>query len=200
MLAAGIPARANVSNGTFAGNAGSWTEFSTGETFAGAWHVDAGTVDWIGSYWAGPPGGGNSVDMDGIGPGAISQTIATVANTVYTLSFALNGNPDRPETKILNVYAVGATPAVFSINPPADRTLAAFQSAYLQETLQFTAVDSSTTIRFVSGDAAGSPSGAVIGDISVTSAATPEPALFGVLSLGICGVLTAVKRRGAQSL
>src|SRR6185437_3576563 len=71
---------------------------SSGASF-GPWTVTSGSIDLIGNYWQAPPTGGHSVDLDGVAPGAISQTFTAPAGT-YELSFYLSGNPDgSPSTK-----------------------------------------------------------------------------------------------------
>src|ERR1700733_8007968 len=96
-----VPAMADlVTNGNFSGQDPSqpYTTISSGGTFATDWTVGTGNVDWIGSYWQSPTGVAGplngSVDLDGTSPGSISQTITTVPNTFYDLTFSLSGNPD----------------------------------------------------------------------------------------------------------
>jgi choice-of-anchor C domain-containing protein len=164
-------------------------------TAINGWTVTSGSVDWIGTYWPAVPVGltppAHSVDLDGNSVGAISQTINTVTGHVYTLNFALNGNPDgSPATKNVNVTA-GSTTQLFTLispgNPPGVTT-----ANYVMESLHFTASGSTTEITFASGDPA-IPGffGPVIADVSVT----PEPRFYAVLGLGLSGLFFTMYRR-----
>jgi hypothetical protein len=192
-------------------------QFAATDTSVPGWNI-AGNVDWVGSYWPGPPSGGYSVDLDG-SPGAssISQTINTVANDSYTLSFYLNANPNAnpdgtpglPNPKILGVSATPSTndsPAngqyskSFAYNPsdvyPASPAEPQFQNAWQAETYSFTALSAQTTITFSSLDASttyAGPyySGPVIGGVTVT----PEPGFLALLGLGLSGLVLTVNRR-----
>lgn len=197
-VASAVPASASlnlVQNGMFLGNPNSYLTYYAGDTFATSWMVDSGSIDWIGTYWTGPNGQLGSVDLDGSSVGSISQTINTVANGQYALTYYLNGNADGdPLVKSVKVSA-GNTSMLYSQNSPSSNSDPAFENAWTKQTLLFTASSASTTITFASQDPnTGNPSfGAAIGDVSVT--ATPEPAFFAVLGAGFCGLVFAVKRR-----
>lgn len=82
-----------VLNGTFSNSpGGAYTTVYAGQNTISKWTVDSGSVDWINSYWQTPPAGGGSIDLDGNSPGSISQTLATVKNQIYQVSFYLSGN------------------------------------------------------------------------------------------------------------
>jgi hypothetical protein len=68
---------------------------------------------------------------------------------------------------------------------------------YAAESLVFTATGPSTTLTFESLDCCGSPYGPAIADVSVNEdiAATPEPSFYGILGLGLAGLVNAVRRR-----
>ena len=71
----------------------------------GAWAVVGGPVDLIsGGFWK-SAAGYQSLDLDGsCGVGAIVQRIPTTPGHVYTLCFALAGNPDgSPSVKSMTV-------------------------------------------------------------------------------------------------
>src|ERR1700742_1724335 len=92
-----------------------FTTYSMGDSFgAGSpWTVTSGSVDEIGNYWRAPQGGAHSVDLDGLAPGAIQQTIPAPAGT-YNLQFYLSGNPDgSPSTKEVTVTAGGVSQNFF---------------------------------------------------------------------------------------
>ena len=60
----------------------------------GGWTVDRNSIDLIGPYWNAADGS-QSVDLDGLAPGSISQTFTTVAGQQYRLTFAYSANKDR---------------------------------------------------------------------------------------------------------
>lgn len=196
LAALAIPASADVQNGKFlSGGTGYFSTIGAGTTFAGDWYVVSGSVDWIGSYWAGPPNGGSSVDLDGNSVGSISQSVITTPNQSYTLNFWLNANPDgAPQTKVLFVTAGGTTPTSQTYNKLESASEQTFAANWSPESLSFTATGSTTLISFASEDPA-FPGyyGPVIGDVSLV--ATPEPGFYGILLLGLAGLALAVRRR-----
>jgi choice-of-anchor C domain-containing protein len=69
----------------------SWYWFGAGATI-GPWVVESGSVDIV-SMWQNAEGV-QSLDLCGSGPGAVYQDVPTVPGQVYTLRFALSGNPE----------------------------------------------------------------------------------------------------------
>ena len=57
------------------------------------WTVVSGSVDLVGTDWPAARGG-QSLGLNGFGPGAIRQTIATEPGVAYRLSFQLGGDPN----------------------------------------------------------------------------------------------------------
>jgi len=201
-----VPAMADlVTNGDFAGQ-GAGVTFTpiSGGTFAGDWTVGNGTtdtdgtVDWIGNYWQSPTGPAGplngSVDLDGTTAGAISQSITTVKGAVYDLTFSLSGNPDNPGVKSLLAEA-GGTSHMYSYDTVAEGNTHDAMN-YVAESFLFTAQSSTTTIAFISQDAANSSWGPVVGGIGVNLApTTPEPGFYGALAVGLSGLFYLVRRR-----
>ena len=71
----------------------------TGEQLDG-WVIEQGNVDLISpGYWNASEGA-QSVDLDGLSPGAISQAVSTVPGQRYDLTFDYSANPEteRPDT------------------------------------------------------------------------------------------------------
>jgi choice-of-anchor C domain-containing protein len=197
-----VPAMADlVTNGNFAGQSPGtqYTTISSGSTFAGDWTVgNTGNVDWIGNYWQSPTGVAGplngSVDLDGTSPGAISQSITTVAGAVYVLTFSLSGNPDNTSepVKFLTVDAAGTGESYKYDTTGNTHT----SMNYIPESFMFTATSNSTIISFISTDAAGSDWGPVVGGIGVNLApTTPEPGFYGALAIGLSGLFYLVRRR-----
>src|SRR4051794_13237389 len=71
------------------------TVFSPSTFGSGAWTVNSGSVDIIGTYWQPPIPGQGSLDLDGNSNGQISQALSgLISGQTYALTFALSGNPD----------------------------------------------------------------------------------------------------------
>ena len=175
-----------VADGTFAGLAGSFTTVNSGGSI-GAWTVGGNSVDWIGSYWTSPVG--QSIDLDGNAPGAISQTLTGLAAGEYTVTFDLSGNPDGGDaTKLVDVSLGGSAAQQVSFTTGTSSGM-----TWATETLTFNVAAGDQTLSFVSADVGG-PYGAAIADVSVT--AVPEPASLGLLlaGLGMIGVMSSRRR------
>lgn len=204
------PATAHASlllNGSFASTcgSGSFCTYSAGNsTDIPNWLVinggnptdSNGSVDLITGYWQQPPGGGNSVDLDGNAYAGLSQTFATEVGRSYTVTFYLSGNPDgAPATKDLGVD-FGGVPLTFSYTVTGNRN----DMDWLAETFTFIATSVSTTLSFTSLDSPSTSAGffgPVIGNVDVE--ATPEPtgiAMIGVAMMALFG-LGAIRRRQA---
>jgi len=116
LLLAGSAAAAfgGLTNGSFetgTHSSGSFDALAAGNTNLTDWSIDSGSIDWIGSYWQAADGS-RSLDLNGVEPGTISQTLATTVDNTYTVTFFLSGNPaGGPLAKTLTVGASGADPA-----------------------------------------------------------------------------------------
>ena len=72
-------------------------------TTVGGWTIESGTVDWNNYPFAAT--GTQFVDMNGWGPGAISQQLTTIPGHAYTIRFSCCGNWGAPPTvKTMEVY------------------------------------------------------------------------------------------------
>lgn len=67
------------------------TVYTSGQSLGG-WTVSSGSVDLINDLWQRSPSGGRSVDLDGSTPGAITQTLTTVAGNTYQVRFVMSAN------------------------------------------------------------------------------------------------------------
>jgi choice-of-anchor C domain-containing protein len=191
---AGVAQAAGVQDGTFAegATAGSFSTIGTNATI-GDWTVTKGSVDLIGAYWQAPNATGYSLDLNGLTPGAVSQTL-TLAAGEYTLSFWLAGNPDGGDTTKSVLVSAGSASQTFTFANSSSTTKD--DMGWTLETLTFKTTGS-TTLSFESTFGANgsySPYGAAIGDISVS--AVPEPATLGLLlaGLGMLGVMSSRRR------
>ncbi len=69
---------------------GRFTKVSAGGT-VGAFDVDSGSVDWIGTYWQSADEN-HSLDMNGTASGSISCDLSTIVGIEYEVSFSMAGN------------------------------------------------------------------------------------------------------------
>jgi choice-of-anchor C domain-containing protein len=150
-------------SGTYVDSGSGFEQLNAVDTSIDGWTVDAGSVDWIGTYWVAQDGV-MSIDMSGLDAGAISQTFATTIGNTYTVSFYLSGNPaGLPTVKTLDVSATGGTVSHYTFDTTAS-TLA--NMAWAAESYSFLATTTSTTLSFVSTTPG--PFGPAIDNVSVT--------------------------------
>lgn len=168
-------AAALIVNGSFEQPAvsGSFATYAAGATQIPGWRITKGTVDVIGPQWH-PAAGRQSLDLDGTpGPGSIVQTIHTIPGRMYTLRFALAGNPEcAPSLKRLRV-AVGRVVRTYTFD--ASHTSDAAMG-WKSEQIPFAAAGPATTVSFASLDTGGSNCGPALDAISVTAGSTRAPA------------------------
>jgi hypothetical protein len=157
----------------------------------GPWNVTGGGIDLIGTYWNGPPIGGNSVDLNGNSQGGISQTFFASAG-VYTVGFYLSGNPDgQPSTKTIDV-SLSPFAGTFTYAATIDSNHAL---SYDFHTFDFTSIGGSYTLSFVSDDPGAF--GGVVGGVTVSDA-VPEPSTWAMLIFGFAGIGFMAYRRTGQ--
>ena len=141
----------NVGNGQTIGGVG------------GSWTVTSGDVDLEGS-WADSPLGGTALGLDGTVPGAIEQTISTVAGRQYQVVFALTGNFQGGNTQDeLRVSAAGISED-FSVTMPSGWSTG--NLLWEHRSFTFTADDINTVLEFASLSPSGGL-GPVISDVQV---------------------------------
>lgn len=194
----GVAQAAGLADGSFAqgSSAGSFTTIAAGHTI-GPWTVIGNSVDLIGSYWEKTPDGSFTVDLDGNGRGGIKQTISNLAAGEYELSFYLGGNPDGgAAAKHVNVSIDGITIPYTFVDTGATHA----NMGYEFEDFFFTLTSpTTTTLSFASTDPATDAYGAVIGEVSLTAVAVPEPGSTALLLAGL-GLLGTVARRRGRSI
>jgi choice-of-anchor C domain-containing protein len=167
--------------------------YGPGSTALTNWTIGGNGIDHIGGLWA-AQNGSQSLDMNAIDAGSISQIIATTPGQLYDISFFIAANTGGgPVTKNLR--------ADFGL----DSFSTSFNSAGLSNTSMgwsvrsFTAVATSnfTTISFTSLNP-GSSAGAALDNVSVVArtvgGAAPEPGSLALL-LPVMGAVGVVLRR-----
>jgi choice-of-anchor C domain-containing protein len=155
------------------------TVFSPNTFGGGAWTVNSGSVDVIGTYWQPPVAGQGSLDLDGNSDGTISQTLGgLVTGQTYALTFALSGNPDgSPTTKTVQVSINGQSEQseTLTFNYQATGPTRPSPMNYVTESLTFTYNGTGNVLSFASLDNPSSPFGPVLGDVSVAAVPSPLP-------------------------
>ncbi len=133
--------------GTYTDNGSGFQQLDAPNTSIDGWSVDAGSVDWIGTYWPAPDGA-MSIDLSGADAGTLSQTFETTIGNTYTVSFLLSGNPaGPPSVKTLEVSATGGTVGVYTHDTTGtDLTT----MVWVPQTYTFLATSASTTLTFAS--------------------------------------------------
>ena len=157
------------------------------------WMVTSGSVDLIGSYWQAHDGS-QSIDLNGLGPGTLSQDVTLQTGQLYGLSFWVSGNPDgEPLTKTFDFSISNTAPATvanvnfFVVAPPQSRE----NMNWEQRQFFFVAGAGTHTLTFRSTTLA-SAYGPALDDVSIT--AIPEPATTALLLSGF-GLMGFVARR-----
>ncbi|MEJ7607553.1 MAG: choice-of-anchor C family protein [Bryobacteraceae bacterium] len=181
------PLQANLlTNGSFEADVCSGAFCTTGSLTG--WIV-AGQVDLINSYWQ-PAQGQQSLDLNALSPATISQNFATNVGSLYSVSFALAGNPDGgTNLKTLNASAGSTTlPFTFDISGKSKSNM-----GWIYQNFSFIATQSTSTLSFQSTTTNGAPYGPALDDVSV-DAAIPEPAT-GFLFAGAAAGLALYRRR-----
>ena len=136
---------------------------------------------------------GFSVDLNGNGPGAISQTFFLGAGS-YTIGFYLSGNPDGGQSAKTVDVTLGS--AIFTDDPyfTYDTTINSDHNLlYVQESFTGPVVGGLVTLTFA-GDPNNGAYGPVVGDVTVT-AAVPESSTWAMMLLGFCGLGFMAYRR-----
>ena len=88
------PTNGSFETGTYVDGGSGFEQLNAGDTSITGWTVDAGSVDWVGTYWPAQDGS-MSIDMSGVTPGRSARRSATTIGNTYTVSFFLSGNPRR---------------------------------------------------------------------------------------------------------
>ena len=148
---------------------------SLGNAPAGVTRYDPGQV----------PDGAVALLLGWLYSGSIRQTFDTVAGHIYRVDFALSGNPYWDIVNTLDFTAPGvATQFTFDVTGKTAQDM-----GWVQESAEFVAASSSSTIMFSSWDGYNlqNYSGPIIDAVSVTL--VPEPCTLLALTFGLVGVI-----------
>lgn len=167
-----LAAFAGATNGSFetgTNDPGSFEQLNAGSSVLTGWTIATGSVDWIGTYWP-AAAGTKSLDMNGVGPGTISQALVTTIGKTYVVTFSLSANPAGGSTvRALTVSATGAAPQAVTFDRVAfPNTL--LNMMWQSKQYSFVATTASTTLTFASGEATGAY-GPALDNVAVTEKA-----------------------------
>ncbi|MCY2983755.1 MAG: Ig-like domain-containing protein, partial [Planctomycetota bacterium] len=142
---------------------------SAGSTFSN-WKVESGTVDVIGNYWE-ANGAAGSIDLDGVSPGAISQSIVTEPGQTYTIRFDMAGNCDAGSPNKSLQLTAGDGTQKFDWTKPANWSHQ--KMGYETREFTFVATSESTKIVFASLTQPNAVSGPYFGPVITKINVTP---------------------------
>ncbi len=156
------------------------------------WTVTKGNVELVTPLLWQVIEGNNSVDLDGVSFGGISQGVTTVAGQGYRVTFLLAGNQSGgPTVKQLRVSAAGTIDDyTFDVSGTSLANM-----GWVTETFDFVATSTSTTLIFESMDTSGGAWGPVIDYVRIADlgSAVPEPQALVLTGAGL--LLLALRRR-----
>ncbi|RCG33270.1 choice-of-anchor C family protein [Sphaerisporangium album] len=143
---------------------GSFRTFAAGRAI-GAWTVGGGSVDLAGrGFWQAAEGV-QALDLNGSGPGAITQTFGTLPLVKYEIAYRLAGDPGGEPAVKSGVVRIGGEPAQdFSFDVTGRSST---DMGYVRKKVTFIATGLSTTVEFLS--TVPGHHGPVIDDITVKS-------------------------------
>lgn len=146
---------------------GNYRPLSTGDTSMKGWTVSRGSVDLIGNYWQ-TAHGNRSLDLHGSpGRGGVKQTFSTKPGRIYTVTFAMAGNPEHQglKKKTITITAAGVSEK-FTF----DVTGKTFQKmGWKRHKWRFTAKEKKTTLEIYSTTMDNDVYGPTLDSVSVST-------------------------------
>lgn len=192
---AGVLVNGSFEDGTF-DPAGDWTSLDAGSTAITGWTTYHNYVLWRhypNSQDFQPADGASFVDFGSLSnePGAITQTIATVADVQYHVSFQLgtNGYGTTPLSGV--IATAGDTSLTFDL-PPGGAGV-----QWVERGFNFTATDSETPISFQGVYYDANIHVIWLDNVAVTTA-VPEPSMGALIGFGAAALFFVRRRAGAR--
>ena len=200
VASAGGAQAASIVNGSFEvgsndAGLGGFSTLNGGSTAITGWTVTGHSVDWINGYWQ-ASNGTHSVDLNGLGVGGVSQTIATTPGQTYKLTFDMSGNPDHGTNVFSMLVSAGNASQGFNYNGGSNNHS---NMNYQSDSLTFTATAPTTTINFGSTNLDNCCWGPALDNVSISdvTGGVPEPATWAMTILGFGLIGTSLRRRKA---
>lgn len=189
-----------VKNGSFEDPTVAPLSFATLSGGLTNWTI-GGNIDLIGNYWAAQDGN-QSVDLNGLVVGSLTQAVDLVGGQMYNLSFWASGNPDGPpDPKTLDVSIGSLFGTTVSVDKPDSRSAMSWglysYNFMVSTTGSYDLLFQSTSIggAGVGGcGGEGSCYGPALDNVSI-SIAVPEPEIYAMLGLGLGLIGWAGRRR-----
>lgn len=191
---AGPAGAAVILNGSFEAGSFSGDAFDTlaaGSTAITGWTVGGDGVDWIGSFWQASDGV-RSLDLSALAAGSVAQTIETIANVRYLVTFDLSGNPGGPPpVRDVDVTVNGVDAATFGYETGANSIS---NMNWLSYGYEFVATGESSVLAFTS--LTNTPFGPALDNVRIErlDSIVPEPATWASMIVGL-GLVGAIGRR-----
>ena len=166
---------------------GSYLKLDAGRRELAGWEITGHSVDYVGSHWQASGGSSRSLDLSGLGAGAIEQSFPTIPGVLYETQFDMAGNPGNPlGDRILEVSAGGQTSPAFATDPSPGGTQT---MNWAEQVWSFVATSETTTLRFTSLNA--SAAGPALDNVRVRPVIAPpkEVGFQGVVRVPGLGIV-----------
>jgi choice-of-anchor C domain-containing protein len=167
--------------------------YGAGSNALNGWTIGGAGIDHFSSTYFDPASGSQSLDMNALNPGSISQHFATTPGANYTISFALSGNSALgPVVKTMDVVVLNSLSGTdYSGHYSYDTTgQSSPHITWVDKSFTFTASSSLSTLEFISTTtefASGynsSPFGPMLDNVGVV----PVPSTLLLLGSGLVGL------------
>ncbi len=163
--------------------------YASGSSTLTGWNISGTTgIDHVGTLWQ-PAEGDQSISLNWISASTISQTLSTINNQDYVLSFSLAAEHPANNSTIKTMDVFWGTTLVDSVSfDPAGHTNA---NMGWQGYIYNVTGSASDTLQFVSTTSGGW--GPTVDNVSVT--VVPEPSTLALLAMGAISLLAYGWRR-----
>ncbi|MBL9175708.1 MAG: DUF642 domain-containing protein [Verrucomicrobiales bacterium] len=142
----------SLGTGTYYADALIWYRTYNSGSGLDGWTVENGSVDLVRHTTGTGSLGSQSVDLNGLGPGTLVRTFATVAGQRYRLGFDFSGNPIGSGIRVLDVKVDRQPLAQFTWDPAVEKNSFEVDMKWSQREVTFAATGPNTIIQLASGN------------------------------------------------